>query len=105
MGGKKRSYYYDDIWQLKYLPKFKWSNLTEQIAYEKKVREQKLKQEESQSKRETKLYLKNVSRGKMIESMEKRKSDEKIERRKFKQRKVHTEQPVSGLKVDLFTKN
>jgi ESF2/ABP1 family protein len=34
IGGKKRSYYYDDIWVMKYLPKFKWNHLTEQIAYE-----------------------------------------------------------------------
>ena len=37
MGGKKRSYYYDDIWNIKYLPKFKWNHLTEQLAYELKV--------------------------------------------------------------------
>ncbi len=34
IGGKKRSYYHDDIWVMKYLPKFKWNHLTEQIAYE-----------------------------------------------------------------------
>ena len=31
-GGKKRSYYHDDIWNIKYLPKFKWTNLTEKLG-------------------------------------------------------------------------
>ena len=27
VGGKKRSYYHDDLWNIKYLPKFKWTHL------------------------------------------------------------------------------
>ena len=32
MGGKHRSKYHDDLWTLKYLPKFKWDHLTEEIG-------------------------------------------------------------------------
>lgn len=32
IGGKKRYYYHDDIWNMKYLPKFRWSHLTEKIG-------------------------------------------------------------------------
>ena len=32
IGGKKRSYYYDDLWNMKYLSKFKWTHLTEKIG-------------------------------------------------------------------------
>ena len=32
IGGKKRYYYHDDIWNMKYLPKFHWSHLTERIG-------------------------------------------------------------------------
>jgi ESF2/ABP1 family protein len=32
VGGKKRSYYYDDVWNIKYLPKFKWHHLQAQIG-------------------------------------------------------------------------
>ncbi|KAI9205682.1 uncharacterized protein BJ171DRAFT_501177 [Polychytrium aggregatum] len=74
IGGKKRSYYYDDIWTIKYLPRFKWQHLTEQIAYERAVRDQKLKAEMSQAKRENKVYIKNVEKAKMIEGIEARKS-------------------------------
>lgn len=32
MGGKNRSRYKEDLWTLKYLPKFKWDHLTEEIG-------------------------------------------------------------------------
>ena len=32
MGGKRRSAYHYDLWSLKYLPKFKWDHLTEEIG-------------------------------------------------------------------------
>ncbi len=43
MGDRKGDYYHDDIWNLKYLRKFKWEYLTEKFAYERRVRENKLK--------------------------------------------------------------
>ena len=48
IGGKKRhNMFHDDIWTIRYLPKFKWNNLTEKLAYDQKVREQRLKAETS----------------------------------------------------------
>ena len=32
MGGKRRSAYHYDLWCLKYLPKFKWDHLSEEIG-------------------------------------------------------------------------
>ena len=32
MGAKKGDALYDDLWCIKYLPKFKWHHLTEQIG-------------------------------------------------------------------------
>jgi ESF2/ABP1 family protein len=32
MGGRKGDFWYDDLWCIKYLPKFKWHHLTEQIG-------------------------------------------------------------------------
>lgn len=57
IGGRKRSAYYYDLWSLKYLPKFKWDHLTEEINYQKAVREQKLLAEMSVAKRERDFYL------------------------------------------------
>lgn len=45
IGGKKRhNYYRDDIWNLKYLHKFKWSMIKEEERYKKMSRKQKLDQ-------------------------------------------------------------
>ncbi len=57
---------------LKYLPKFKWDHLTEEIAYEKAVREQRLAAELAAAKRERDFYLSRVDRAKAEESMAQR---------------------------------
>lgn len=36
IGTKKGDFWYDDLWCLKYLPKFKWHHLTEQIGTDSK---------------------------------------------------------------------
>jgi len=56
IGGKKRSYYADDVWTLKYLKHFTWSHLTEKKAYERRVRDHQLKLEMVQSKRQNEEY-------------------------------------------------
>ncbi|KAK9353351.1 hypothetical protein V1505DRAFT_323506 [Lipomyces doorenjongii] len=73
IGGRKGSYYYDDILNIKYLPKFKWHNLTEQIAYENQVRQAKLRAEISQATKENKAFIRNVERAKMIEHIQEKK--------------------------------
>ena len=94
IGGKKRSFYHDDIWNVKYLPRFKWDHLTEQLAYELKVREQRMRTEIAQAKRENSIYLKNVAKAKMIDAMQEKKKLKDIEpssstvSRQFKQRRV-----------------
>ena len=32
VGGKRRSFHYEDLWNIKYLPKFKWHHLTQKIG-------------------------------------------------------------------------
>jgi len=73
IGGKKRNYYRDDIWNVKYLSKFKWYNLTERIAYEKAVREKKLRQSISSGKRENEEYRKRVEKTKVERYIQERK--------------------------------
>ena len=60
IGGKKRDYYHDDIWNLKYLKGFKWHHLTERLDYERKTREQRIRAEMAQAKRQSKFYLGKV---------------------------------------------
>ncbi|KAJ8523471.1 hypothetical protein ONZ45_g103 [Pleurotus djamor] len=60
IGGKKGTRWRDDVWTMKYLPKFKWNMLTEQVAHEAAIHAAKLRVELSQSRAEQQAYLKNV---------------------------------------------
>ncbi|KAH7888101.1 hypothetical protein F5I97DRAFT_1865680 [Phlebopus sp. FC_14] len=74
IGGKKGSRWHDDVWTMKYLPKFKWNMLTEQIAHEAAVHTAKLRVELSQSRSEQREYLKNVELARILDKRnEKRK--------------------------------
>ncbi|BDA42668.1 Pre-rRNA-processing protein esf2 [Coccomyxa sp. Obi] len=73
MGGKRRSAYHYDLWCLKYLPKFKWDHLSEEIAYQKAVREQRLAAEISAAKRERDFYLSRVDKAKAVAAQQERK--------------------------------
>jgi len=66
IGGKKGTRWRDDVWTMKYLPKFKWNMLTEQIAHESAVHAARLRVELSQSKREQQEYLKNVELARVL---------------------------------------
>ena len=50
IGGNKKCPYKDELWNLKYLHKFKWNDLIENLTMEKKMQEKKLKIEISQRK-------------------------------------------------------
>ena len=73
IGGKKGSYYYDDVWNLKYLRGFKWRHLTEQIANENAEREARLRAETTRERKEQREFLRNVERAKMLDGMERKK--------------------------------
>lgn len=91
IGGRKTSYYYDDIINMKYLPKFKWHDLTQQIAKETEVRQAKLALELSQQQKMNKSFINNVEKSKMITNIQKKRNtqdDDDELRRFYKQRKV-----------------
>ncbi|XP_057830775.1 pre-rRNA-processing protein ESF2 [Cryptomeria japonica] len=72
IGGKRRSSHYYDLWNIKYLHKFKWDNLTEEIAYKNAVHEQKLTMELAAAKKERDFYLDKVEQSRAISSFEER---------------------------------
>lgn len=72
IGGKKRSPFYYDLWNIKYLRKFKWDDLTEETAQKRAVREQKMNLEISAAKRERDFYLKKVDQSHGLNSMQER---------------------------------
>ena len=73
MGGLKSHFYHDDIWNLKYLKNFKWDYLTEKFAYERRVRENKLKASMMQAKRSNAEFVDLVEKGKQQKYVEVRK--------------------------------
>jgi len=73
IGAKKHSFYHDDLWNIKYLKGFKWSELTEKIGYERAVRDQRIRQQMSQAKQQNKFYLQQVEAAKALNAIEQRK--------------------------------
>lgn len=110
IGGKKGSFYHDDILNVKYLPGFKWADLTEQIARENDIRQAKLEMEMSQANKLNAEYIRNVEKSKMLQNIQRSKKrklknnedDDNVKEidskeieiennyRKFKQRRVNT---------------
>ncbi|CCD27466.1 RNA-binding ATPase activator ESF2 NDAI_0K02750 [Naumovozyma dairenensis CBS 421] len=102
IGGKKGTFYHDDILNVKYLPGFKWADLTEQIARENDVRQAKLELEISQANKLNAEYIRNVEQSKMLNNIEKSKkrqgkdiesstnNNNNSNIREFKQRRVNT---------------
>ncbi len=54
---KKKSYYSEDVWCMKYLPKFKWENLTEKLAYDARIRKEKLNLELKKENKKKDFYI------------------------------------------------
>ena len=99
LGGKKTSYYYDDVMNIKYLKGFKWLDLTQQMAQENEARQARLALEISQQNKFNKTFVNNVEKAKLISNIQKKRGTssegsskgEGVEeelRRNFKQRKV-----------------
>lgn len=66
IGTRKRSRYYDMIWNIKYIPRFKWIHLSERLAYERAAMKQRLRAEISQAKREAHYLQSNVEKSKKL---------------------------------------
>ncbi|XP_042061245.1 pre-rRNA-processing protein ESF2-like [Salvia splendens] len=80
IGGKKRSSIYYDLWNIKYLSKFKWDDLKEETEIKNATREQKLVLELSAAKKERDFYLSKVDQSKAISKIgERLKKKQKIE--------------------------
>ncbi|TQV98687.1 hypothetical protein V2A60_007604 [Cordyceps javanica] len=71
VGGKKGSYYRDDLWNLLYLKGFKWHNLTEQISSENAERASRMRAEISKTARENKEFVRNVEQAKVLDGIAK----------------------------------
>ncbi|XP_041861031.1 activator of basal transcription 1 [Melanotaenia boesemani] len=72
MGTRKRQRFSSDLWSIKYLHRFQWTHLSERLAYEQTVLQQRLRTEVSQAKRETNFYLNNVEKSTHLDKQRKK---------------------------------
>ncbi|KAI8127863.1 Pre-rRNA-processing protein esf2 [Lucilia cuprina] len=79
---RKKSQFYDYLWSMKYLPRFKWCHLTERMNYEQAVHKQRLMTEVSQARKETTFFQNNLDKSEFIKKKEKNK--QKMEAKKLK---------------------
>ncbi|KAK1766944.1 hypothetical protein QBC33DRAFT_93962 [Phialemonium atrogriseum] len=70
IGGKKGSFYRDDVWSLRYLRGFKWDDLTQQIAAENAERDSRMRAEIGKTAKENREFVRNVGRAKMLDGIQ-----------------------------------
>lgn len=61
-GGKRKNPWYSELWNIKYLKRFRWTHLNERMSYEQELRKQRLRQEVNLAKKETSYYIQNVEK-------------------------------------------
>ncbi|XP_027866194.1 activator of basal transcription 1 [Xiphophorus couchianus] len=107
MGTKKRQRFFSDLWNIKYLHRFHWTHLSERLAYEQTVLQQRLRAEVSQAKKETSFYLNNVEKSAHLEHLRKKRQrdGEQVEEKTwdFTQRQTEEEIQKKKKKKDSIT--
>ncbi|XP_055503284.1 activator of basal transcription 1 [Leucoraja erinacea] len=101
IGTKKRSRFHDDLWNMKYLHRFKWIHLSERLAYEKLVKRQRMRVEVSQAKRETNFFLQNVEKSRGLDKLQelKRRKGEEWQDKSWHFRQRATEEEIQTSKA------
>ncbi|KAM5439206.1 RNA-binding ATPase activator esf2 [Microsporum canis] len=87
VGGKKGGWYHDDVWNMKYLRGFKWTDLMEQVQREKREAEARRRIEDTKARKEEKSFLQGLEQGKIVEGIRKK-------REAKEQLKGDSEEPV-----------
>lgn len=75
---RKSSKFYDILWCMKYLPRFKWVHLSERLTYEKAAYKQKLQAEISQARKEASFFQENLDKSDKNKKRMKKLQKEKI---------------------------
>lgn len=70
---RKKSKFCDILWNMKYLPRFKWLHLSERLTYEKMVYQQRMRNEISQARKEANFFGTNLDRSEFKKKKEKKK--------------------------------
>lgn len=74
---RKSSKFYDILWSIKYLPRFKWVHLSERLTYEKAVHRHKLQTEIAQARKEAAFFEDNLDKSERNKKLKKKGSKTK----------------------------
>ncbi|KAL3473996.1 hypothetical protein BJX99DRAFT_232508 [Aspergillus californicus] len=80
VGGRKGGWYHDDVWNIRFLHKFTWSDLQETVQRERSEREAKRRIEDMRARKEEKVFMQGYEKGKMLDGIQK-KNEEKRKRK------------------------
>ncbi|KAI5095376.1 activator of basal transcription 1, partial [Silurus meridionalis] len=107
MTNRKRSHFSSDLWCIKYLHRFQWCHLSERLAYEQTVYQQRMRTEISQAKRETNFYLASVEKSQTLDRLRKKraKKGEVVEEKGWDFTQRRTEDEMRLKKSGLSKKN
>ena len=72
VGGKKGGFYYDDLWNMKYLKGMAWDELMAGIVEERREAEGRRDEERRKIAVETQAFVEGVEQGKKLEGMRKK---------------------------------
>ncbi|KAM9973673.1 hypothetical protein ACTFIW_010787 [Dictyostelium discoideum] len=106
MGGKARDIHKDCLWNLRYLPKFKWHHLQDKLVSQRMERDKKLRLEINQVRKQNLILLEQVELSKHVnqkhESKGKPIKDKVV--RTFKQRSSHEDSLNSNISSKVLEK-
>ena len=85
VGGKKRHPWYNCIWNIKYLPKFSWTDVNADRELKRATYDSRIRADISQVKKQTNYYVSNYEKSKNLQEMKKRREKKGgvFETRKF----------------------
>ncbi|PAV62615.1 hypothetical protein WR25_10412 [Diploscapter pachys] len=70
IGGKSRDYVSYLLWNIRYLPSFKWVHLVEQLEYEKLVEDKRMQVEIVQARKVAAHFEEQIQKGKYLKKLE-----------------------------------
>lgn len=95
--GRKHCKLNGQMWSIKYLHRFKWAHLTEQLAHDRAIREQKRKFELTQAKKQVDFYQKMTEQSRIMKKTLKKDNHEinETESRKIKNIESRQKRPTN----------
>ncbi|KAN0050716.1 hypothetical protein ACTA71_003864 [Dictyostelium dimigraforme] len=106
MGGKSRDIHKDCLWNLRYLPKFKWHHLQDKLVSQRMERDKKLRLEINQVRKQNLILLEQVELSKHINQKHESKGKPIKQKvvRTFKQRSSHEDSSKSTISSNVLEK-